>query len=184
MQDLAAASVIAATRQWIENVVMGLGLCPFVRPFFATGQIRYHVSEAVATEPLLHDLAQELLALAAAEPAVCETTLLIHPHVLGAFPDYNEFLDDADALLEQLELQEVIQVVSFHPHYQFAGTTPEQIDNFTNRSPFPMLHLLRQASVDQARATYRDIEGIPDRNIATLQNLSPAAKQRLRGFRF
>lgn len=163
---------------------MGLGLCPFVRPIFATGRIRYQVSPATSTADLLAELARELEGLCATPPAKRETTLLIHPHVLGRFLDFNEFLDDVDVLLQQLGLAAAIQVASFHPHYQFAGTSPDQIDNYTNRSPYPMLHLLRQASVAQARATYRDIEGIPQRNVATLQNLSVDAQRRLRDFTF
>ena len=112
------------------------------------------------------------------------TTLLIHPRVLHAFADYNDFLDDAEFVCTQLGLDDDVQLASFHPQYQFAGTAPEQIDNFTNRSPFPMLHLLRQASVAAARAEHRDIDGIPARNIATMQGLDPAEQQRLRAFRY
>ena len=172
------------TRQWIGNVVMGLGLCPFVKPFFATGQIHYQVSAATTTAALLKDLASELTTLMAMAPAERETTLLIHPHVLGEFLDYNEFLDEADAVLHQLGLQAEIQVVGFHPRHQFEDATPDQIENYTNRSPFPMLHLLRQSSIDAVQTSDRDIAGIPGRNIVRLNSLSPEAQQRLRDFRF
>ena len=172
------------TRQWIGNVVMGLGLCPFVRPIFHTGQIHYYLSTATTTAMLLHDLESELTALNTLARAVRETTVLIHPHVLGEFLEYNDFLDEADAMLHQLGLQAEIQVVGFHPRHQFADATPEQIDNYTNRSPFPMLHLLRQASIDAVRVSDRDIAGIPGRNMTTLQQLAPEAQQRLRDFRF
>ena len=118
--------------------------------------------------------------MAAADPLLIDTTLLIHPRVLGDFLDYNDFLDDADALIEALDLEEHIQVASFHPRYQFADTEPDQIDNYTNRSPYPMLHLLRQASITAARASYADVEGVPARNIATMQALDAATQQRLR----
>ena len=159
---------------------MELGLCPFVKPFFMNGQIQYLVSEATSPEDLLVDLCKELAALVAVDPAVTETVLLIHPHVLGEFLDYNDFLDIADAALVDLDLDGEIQIASFHPHYQFADTGPGAIENYTNRSPYPMLHLLRESSIALARATYADIEGIPGRNIATLRNLSPEAQQRLR----
>jgi hypothetical protein len=172
--------VVDRTRQWLEDVVLGLGLCPFAKPVFARGQIAYVVSDATTRGALLGDLERALQALDASDAGTIETTLLIHPHVLADFLDYNDFLDDADALLEALDLDERFQVASFHPRYQFADTEPDQIDNYTNRSPYPMLHLLRQASITQARASYPDVEGIPGRNIATMQALDQAAQQRLR----
>ncbi|MBL8735037.1 MAG: DUF1415 domain-containing protein [Planctomycetes bacterium] len=172
--------VVDRTRQWVEDVVLGLDLCPFARPVFERGLIAYVVSDATTRGALLGDLERALQTLVASDPATLETTLLIHPHVLADFLDYNDFLDDADALLEALDLDEHVQVASFHPRYQFADTEPDQIDNYTNRSPFPMLHLLRQASITRARETYPDVEGVPARNIARMQALDPAAQQRLR----
>lgn len=172
--------VVERTKQWVEDVVIGLGLCPFAKSVFARGLIAYVVSDATSRGALLGDLERALLSLAATDPAVTETTLLIHPRVLADFLDYNDFLDDADALLEALELADDFQVASFHPRYQFADTEPDQIDNYTNRSPYPMLHLLRQASITAARASYADVEGVPARNIATMQGLDAATQQRLR----
>jgi hypothetical protein len=172
--------VVARTRQWVQDVVLGLGLCPFAKPVFARGLIAYVVSGATKRTQLLDDLERQVSLLVAADPATVETTLLIHPHVLADFLDYNDFLGDADELLEAMGLAEAIQIASFHPRYRFAGTDADQIENYTNRSPYPMLHLLRQSTITAARATYADIEGIPGRNIAVLRNLDPAAQQRLR----
>ena len=172
--------VVERTKKWVEDVVIGLGLCPFAKPVFARGLIAYVVSNATSRGALLGDLERALLSLAATDAATLETTLLIHPRMLGDFLDYNDFLDDADALIEALDLEEHIQVASFHPRYQFADTEPDQIDNYTNRSPFPMLHLLRQASITAARASYADVEAVPARNIATMQALDAATQQRLR----
>lgn len=172
--------VVDRTRQWVQDVVIGLNLCPFAKPVFARGQIGYVVSTATSRGALLGDLERAVQTLVASDPATLETTLLIHPEVLDDFLDYNDFLDDADALLEALDLDEEIQIASFHPRYQFADTEPEQIDNYTNRSPYPMLHLLRQASITAARASYADVDGIPARNITTMQNLDAATQQRLR----
>ena len=172
--------VVERTKKWVEDVVIGLGLCPFAKPVFARGLIAYVVSDATSRGALLGDLERALLSLAATDAATLETTLLIHPRMLGDFLDYNDFLDDADALIEALDLEEHIQVASFHPRYQFADTEPDQIDNYTNRSPYPMLHLLRQASITAARASYADVEGVPARNIATMQALDAATQQRLR----
>lgn len=177
---LSPQHVVERTRQWVLDVVLGLDLCPFARPVFERGLIGYVVSEATTRGALLGDLERALQTLVATDPAKLETTLLIHPHVLADFLDYNDFLDDADALLEALDLDEHVQVASFHPRYQFADTEPDQIDNYTNRSPFPMLHLLRQASITRARETYPDVEGVPARNIARMQSLDQAAQQRLR----
>lgn len=176
----ASQPFVDRTRQWVADVVIGLGLCPFAKPFFTRGQIGYVVSGATKRIDLLADLELALRTLVATDAATLETTLLIHPHVLDDFLDYNDFLDSADALLEALDLVEVIQIASFHPRYQFADSTAAQIDNYTNRSPYPMLHLLRQATIAAARATYADVEGIPGRNVATLQGLDAAGQQWLR----
>jgi uncharacterized protein len=112
--------------------------------------------------------------LAAADPLVCETSLLIHPHVLGDFLDYNQFLDRAEATVAALDLKGELQIASFHPAYQFAGSAPDDVENGSNRSPYPMLHLLREASVRQAAATFPEVNEIGNRNIATLRALGAA----------
>lgn len=162
---------IAATREWLEKAVLGLRLCPFAAAPYLKGQVRFRVSEQRTTEGLADELAQELLHLASVPAAECETTLLIHPYVLGDFLDYNQFLDDADAVVEALGLVGEIQVASFHPDYRFAGTAPDDIENYTNRSPYPMLHLLREASVERAAQSFAGIDEIGERNQTTLRAL-------------
>ena len=175
----ATAAVIAATRKWLERAVIGLNLCPFAKAVHIKGQIRYVVSQARAPEDLLSDFARELRLLANADPDLCDTTLLIHPQALADFLDYNDFLDVADAAIEEAGLEGVLQVASFHPDYQFAGTEPHDIANYTNRSPYPTLHLLREASVDRAVAAYPQVEHIYESNIATLQRLGHAGWEAL-----
>jgi hypothetical protein len=165
------AAVIEATRRWLEKAVIGLNLCPFAKAVHAKGQVRFVVSRAASVDALVEDLAAELKALEAADPAVVDTVLLIHPRVLGDFHDYNDFLDIADTLLDELELTGILQIASFHPQYQFAGTQPDAIENYTNRSPHPMLHLLREDSVERAVTTYPDVADIPERNIVTMNRL-------------
>lgn len=169
--DAQADAVIAATRDWLEKAVIGLGLCPFAKSVHAKGQIRYAVSAARTPGALVEDLLAELRTLEAADPQAVETTLLVHPGVLADFEDYNDFLDIADALLDELELAGVIQIASFHPQYRFAGTMKDAIENYTNRSPYPMLHLLREASIEKAVTTYPDVADIPERNIETMNRL-------------
>jgi hypothetical protein len=165
---------IAATREWLERAVIGLNLCPFAKAVHVRDQVRYVVSDACDEQSLLADLLHELRGLADADPELVETTLLIHPHVLGDFLDYNDFLEVADAAVSELDLDGELQVASFHPDYRFADTTPDDIGNFSNRAPFPTLHLLREASVDRAVAAFPDAGSIYERNIDTLRRLGHA----------
>jgi hypothetical protein len=165
---------IDATKAWLEKAVIGLNLCPFAKAVYIKNQIRYVVSEARTPEQLEADLVAELQRLHAAEADAIDTTLLIHPYVLNDFLDYNDFLDIADAAVEELELIGVIQVASFHPDYQFAGTKPDDIENYTNRSPFPTLHLLREASVERAVSAFPDAAEIFEKNIETMQRIGHA----------
>lgn len=167
--------VIAHTRAWVERVVIGLNLCPFARAPHVGGRLRYVVSDARDGEALLADLVAELRHVAAADPTVVETSLLIHPQVLQDFTAYNDFLDVADAALVALALQGVLQIASFHPHYRFAGSAPGDIGNATNRSPYPMLHLLREDSVQRAVESAVDVHAIPDANVRTLRLLGAQA---------
>jgi hypothetical protein len=176
---LAAPDVVAVTRAWLERAVIGLNLCPFAKAVHFKDQIRYAVSAAETPDALLADLVAELQRLADADPSDIETTLLIHPHALTDFLDYNDFLDIADAAVEELELDGVLQVASFHPGYQFAGTAPEDVENSTNRSPYPTLHLLREESVERAVAAYPDTDLIFERNVATLRALGREGWARL-----
>ncbi len=164
-------ATIAAIRTWIERAVIGLNLCPFAKTVYVKEQIRYVVSDARTPDALLGDLERELRGLAEVAPESVETTLLIHPHVLTAFLEYNDFLDVADAALDRLGLTGVLQIASFHPDYQFAGTSQDDVTNYTNRSPYPLLHLLREASVEQAVAGFPDAGEFPKKNIATMRRL-------------
>jgi hypothetical protein len=167
--------IIDATRRWIAGVVIGLNLCPFARRVFEADRIRYVVTAVADVESLRQELARELTALAAAPRSVVETTLLIHPQVLRDFLDYNDFLADADRLLGTLGLRGTIQIASFHPNYQFAGTDLAAVENYTNRSPYPMLHLLREVSVSEVAGDPAVLDGIPRRNVETLRRLGRAA---------
>jgi hypothetical protein len=171
--------VIARTREWVEKAVIGLTLCPFAAPVHAAQRIRYRVSLARNLVSLQDDLLDELERLNEADPAQVETTLLIHPLVLTDFLDFNEYLDEAERALETLELTGVLQVASFHPQYQFEGTQPGDIENFTNRSPYPTLHLLREESIENAVAAFPDPDSIYERNIETLRRLGHEGWQRL-----
>lgn len=164
-------TVIAHTRTWLERAVIGLNLCPFAKAVFQSERIRYVVCPATTTAELREALITELQMLHGCEREQCETTLLIHPEVLRDFLDYNDFLDEADAVLQQLDLEGEIQIASFHPHYQFAETQPDDITNFSNRSPYPLLHLLREEAVEEALASYTNAEQIVERNLATLRAL-------------
>lgn len=170
--------VIEATRRWLERSVVGLNLCPFAGGPWRQGRVRMRVSEATGLQRLAEDLADELIALNEADPAECETTLLIHPRVLGDFTEYNDFLDLADGLLAQLELDGTLQIASFHPDYRFADAPPDDPAHCTNRSPYPMLHLLREASVEAAVAGHPDPDAIYERNIEKLRELGVAGWKR------
>jgi hypothetical protein len=165
---------IAATKHWLEKAVIGLNLCPFAKAVHLKQQIRWALSPARDTEALLADLVRELQILAAADPEQTDTTLLIHPQALTDFLDYNDFLDLADAVIEELGLDGVLQVASFHPDYQFEGTEPDDPANLSNRSPYPTLHLLREDSIERAVAAFPDAAEIYERNIETLQRLGLA----------
>jgi hypothetical protein len=141
--------------------------------------VRFFVSEQRTAQALLQEFREESQALQAADPLRCETTLLIHPWVLADFIEYNDFLEVCEAAIAELGLEGELQVASFHPHYQFAGTQSEDIENFTNRSPYPMLHLLREASIARAIATVPDSDEIYRRNIRTLRELGHAGWRRL-----
>lgn len=167
-------AAIAATCAWIERAVIGLNLCPFAKVVYVKRQIRYVVSDAQTPAALLVDLELELRTLTQTDPAVVDTTLLIHPQALADFLAYNEFLDVAETAVERLGLMGVIQIASFHPQYQFAGTASDDVTNYTNRSPYPMLHLLREASVGQALAAVPEAKDIPHRNIETMRRLGVA----------
>lgn len=163
--------VIAATRQWIEKAVIGLNLCPFAKSVYVKNQVRIVVSEAKHVDAFLEDLDRELEFLAAADPQEVDTTLLVHPTLFPDFLDFNEIAGIAEEAVEEHELEGILQVASFHPRFQFEDTGEDDIANFTNRSPFPTLHLLREESIERAVAAYPEAEEIYERNIETVTKL-------------
>jgi len=172
-------TIIAQTRAWIEKAVIGLDLCPFAQAVHMSDRIRYRVSDAQSNQALLEHLRAELRALRDADPQIVETVLLIHPQVLSDFYEYNASLDEAEEAVDELDLTGVLQVASFHPHYQFADTAPDDIENYTNRSPYPMLHLLRESSIERAVAAMADPAQIYEKNIETLRSLGHEGWRRL-----
>lgn len=167
-------TVIDATRRWLERAVIGLNLCPFAKAVHRRRQIRYVVSSATDRETLAVELTAELLHLQTTSAETVDTTLLIHPLVLTDFYDYNAFLTSANRIVERLGLDGELQVASFHPQYEFADCQADAVDNNTNRSPWPMLHLLREASITKAVAAFPDADDIYLRNIDTMRALGPA----------
>ncbi|HWT55312.1 MAG TPA: DUF1415 domain-containing protein [Rhodocyclaceae bacterium] len=165
--------VIAATQRWLERAVIGLNLCPFAKAVHVKQQVRYIVSAAAMQDELLVDLERELVFLADADPAQVDTTLLIAPGLFEEFLDFHFFLMEAEALLKRMDLQGTLQIASFHPQFEFAGNAPDDVANYTNRSPYPTLHLLREASIDRAVAAFPDASAIYERNIETLERLGP-----------
>ena len=174
-----ADDAVAATVRWLEAAVIGLNLCPFAKAPHVKRRIRYAVSEAGTEDALLETLALELDRLAAADPELIETTLLIHPRVLTDFIDYRFFLPRVDALLRRAGREGTLQVASFHPDYVFAGSDDDDVANNTNRSPYPMLHLLRESSIDRAVAATPDAEAIWSRNVEVLRALGHEGWRRL-----
>ncbi len=162
---------IADTRRWLERAVIGLNLCPFAKGPHAKGQIHYAVSLGDSRAQLLVLLRSELQALADADPQQRETSLLVVPDQFADFLDFNDFLDEAEAELDALDLVGELQIASFHPQFQFAGTAAADISNATNRSPYPTLHLIREASIDRAVEAFPEADTIFEANIATLQRL-------------
>ncbi|ADV26163.1 protein of unknown function DUF1415 [Pseudoxanthomonas suwonensis 11-1] len=173
------AKVLADTRRWLEKAVIGLNLCPFAKAVYVKEQVRFVVSDATTPEQLVEQLGEELVLLRDTPAGQVDTTLLVHPLVLRDFLDFNDFLDQADALVEALELDGVLQVASFHPDYQFADSRPDDIENYSNRAPYPILHLLREDSVSRAVDAYPEADVIVERNYATLRRLGHEGWQKL-----
>ena len=171
MTDTSRDIAIADTVHWLERAVIGLNLCPFAKGPHTKGQIHYAVSEAKGLEGLRDELIEQLQALQALSAEERETTLLIVPHMLRDFLDFNDFLDEADGVLQELDLEGEFQVASFHPDFQFADTDPDDITNHTNRSPYPTLHLIREASIDRAVEAFPQAEMIYEANMATMEKL-------------
>ncbi len=166
--------VLAQTRAWVDAAVIGLNLCPFAKAVQARNQIRYVESAALDVATLQDDLLREMHHLVACDAEETDTTLLVHPLVLPDFLDFNDFLGVAEELVDREDLTGILQVASFHPRFQFAGTDANDVTNATNRSPYPTLHLLREASVDRAVAAFPNAEAIYERNILTMEGLGTA----------
>ena len=176
MLDTADTERIAMedTQAWLERAVVGLNLCPFAKAVMAKGQLRYVVTESSDPEQVLLLLKSEMQTLVDADPNTLDTTLLIAPYLLPDFLDFNEFLFDCEAVLQDLDLEGVLQIADFHPGYQFAGTAPDDVENRSNQSPYPTLHLLREESVSRAVDAFPDAALIYDRNIALLREMGTA----------
>ena len=174
-----AVEVVASTQVWLERAVIGLNLCPFAKAVHVKKQIRYAVTAAQTADELLAELEHELQLLAGTDPKLLDTTLLIHPQAMVDFIDFHFFLAEADALIRKLGFDGVFQIASLHPQYEFAGSEPDEIENFTNRSPYPTLHLLREASIDRAVAAFPDAADIFEKNIETLNRLGHEGWRRL-----
>lgn len=166
--------ILDATVQWLERAVIGLNLCPFAKSVHVKGQIHYAVAAAQNRTDLLAELATELLALHGADPQLRDTTLWILPDQFPEFLDFNHFAVEAERLLDGMDLTGVLQIATFHPQFQFAGTLTDDITNYTNRSPYAALHLLREDSIDRAVAAFPQAEAIYQKNMQTLQNLGHA----------
>ena len=177
---LPAATVSANTLAWLEHAVIGLNLCPFAKAPWAKGQVRCVVSASRDPRTLLIELADELRLLIQTDPQRVETTLLVVPDQFVEFEDFNDFLDAADAALAALDLEGKIQIASFHPRYRFAGTAPDDLENATNRAPYPTLHLLREDSVARAVEAMPDPSAIYEANIGTLRELGESGWAALR----
>lgn len=167
----AGRQIVADTQRWLERAVIGLNLCPFAKSVFVKKQVRYALTGAATADQLLAELTHEFELLAASNPAELDTTLLIHPLAMGDFLDFHFFLGEVEALIRNLGFDGVFQVASLHPQYEFAGSEPDDIANYTNRSPFPTLHLLRESSIDRAVAAFPDAAEIFERNIETMERL-------------
>jgi hypothetical protein len=171
--------VLKQTRHWLEKAVIGLNLCPFAKAVYVKNQVRLVVSHARHADDLLEELDRELDQLVATPTEQLETTLLIHPTLFDDFLDFNDFLEVAEGVVDEHGLEGVIQLASFHPQFQFDGTEPDDISNYTNRAPFAILHLLREASVEKAVEAFPEAEAIFERNIATLEKLGASGWEAL-----
>jgi len=163
--------VLDQTRQWLEKAVIGLNLCPFAKAVYVKNQVRLVVSHARHADDLLDELDRELDLLVATPAEQTDTTLLIHPTLFDDFLDFNDFLEIAEGVVNEHGLEGVLQLASFHPKFQFDGTEPDDISNYTNRAPFAILHLLREESIQRAVEAFPEAEAIFEENIKTLEKL-------------
>jgi hypothetical protein len=165
--------VVDDTRRWLHRAVIGLNLCPFAKAVDVKGLVHYAVSQSTGHNDLLADLRVELNGLATLDSIVRDTTLLIAPHALADFIEFNDFLAKANRLVAKMGFEGVFQIASLHPQFQFSGTQAQDMGNYTNRSPYPTLHILREASLDRAVAAYPNANAIFEVNIQTMERLGP-----------
>jgi hypothetical protein len=177
--DADTGQILTDTKTWLERAVIGLNLCPFAKSVFVKKQVRYALTAASNADELLAELEHELNLLLATPAEQLDTTLLIHPRAMTDFLDYHFFIAEAVALIRNLDFEGVFQIASLHPKYEFAGSETDDIANFTNRSPYPTLHLLRESSIDRAVAAFPDAERIFERNIETMERLGQAGWKKL-----
>ncbi len=166
--------VLIQTKHWLEKAVIGLNLCPFAKAVYVKNQVRLVVSQARHADDLLEELDRELDLLVATPAEEIDTTLLIHPTLFDDFLDFNDFLEIAEGVVDEHGLEGVVQLASFHPKFQFEGTEPDDIGNYTNRAPFAILHLLREDSVERAVEAFPEADAIFEQNVATLEKLGLA----------
>ena len=181
VDDESARQAAADIRRWVEKAVIGLNLCPFAKAVQIKGQVRYAVSDAVDEEGVLTDLEDELVLISEADPEAIDTTLLILPQALHDFYEFNDFGELSDRLLKRMRLVGDLQVATFHPDFQFADTDPDDIGNYTNRSPYPILHILREDSIDRAVESFPEAETIYEKNIETMEKLGIDGWRKLMG---
>ena len=166
-----AATVADHTRQWLEKAVIGLNLCPFAKAPHVKNLVRISVSQARHLDGFLEDLDRELQLLGDTPADELETTLLVHPTLFPDFDTFNQMLDIADAAVVDNGLEGIVQIAPFHPDFQFEGTNSDDIGNYTNRSPYPTLHLIREDSIAKAAQAFPDASAIFERNIALLEKM-------------
>jgi hypothetical protein len=169
--DAAEAEVQAVTQRWLERAVIGLNLCPFAKSVHVKKQVRYAITGAETADELLAELAHEFELLKDTDPKQLDTILLVHPKAMVDFLDYHFFVQEAEALLRNEGYEGIFQIASLHPQYEFAGSEPDDIENYTNRSPYPTLHLLRSTSIDRAVAAFPNAEDIYERNMETMRRI-------------
>ncbi|EGV36316.1 DUF1415 domain-containing protein [Neisseria weaveri] len=169
--NLSDETIIQNTRQWLEKAVIGLNLCPFAKAPYVKGRVRIAVSHAKHLDGFLEDLDKELLLLSETPSEKIETSLLIHPTLFTDFMVFNDLMDIADHAVIENGLEGIIQIAPFHPDFQFEGTEENDIGNYTNRSPYPTLHLIREDSIAKAAEVFPDASVIFERNIALLQDM-------------
>lgn len=179
MMDKNVVQIEALTRRWVENIVIGLNLCPFAKGVYVKEQVKIHIAETQDIEEITQTLVELLNELHTVPAEQIDTTLLVLPYVFADFYAFNDYLDIAEGVLEQLDLIGEIQIANFHPKFQFARTHEEDMGNYTNRSPYPILHLIREASIDRAVSQFPDAAMIFERNIALMEELGLNAWHKL-----